>query len=83
MVRQHSIDGLRDLLNLWQLPEYKHWHAAEIVRVLITEVRILQLRGQPTGVVLHELPKQEDFLEIITRPAKGYYDSCPQSRAAI
>jgi hypothetical protein len=64
MVVQETMDGLRDVLDLWRLPEYQHWPAAFLADTVINQVRTLQLRGQPAGIVLHELLDRKMFWKL-------------------
>ena len=64
MVLHHTMDGLRDILDLWRLPEYQHWPAAFLANNVINEVRTLQLRGQPAGIVLHEILDRKMFWKL-------------------
>ncbi|MCX6907889.1 MAG: glycosyltransferase [Verrucomicrobia bacterium] len=64
MVLNHSMDGLRDILDLWCLPEYQHWPASFLTDNVINEVRILQLQGQSAGMVLREVLNRKLFLKL-------------------
>jgi glycosyltransferase involved in cell wall biosynthesis len=64
MVQQNTLDGLRDMLDLWRLPEYQHWPADLLATIAFNEVRSFQARGQPVRSVLRELTRRHLFWKV-------------------
>jgi len=52
MVQQHSIDALKDVLDLWVLPEYRLWPAHEIATIALNEARSHSKTGQSPWLVI-------------------------------
>jgi GT2 family glycosyltransferase len=59
MVNNRSIDGLRDVLDLWRLPEYSHWSSSRIASLVLTHCSNTIRKGGNLIQVLDELRRHE------------------------
>jgi len=77
MVNNRSIDGLRDVLDLWRLPEYSHWSSSSIASLVLTHCSNTIRKGGNLIQVLEELRRHDLRRKLLSgMPAAFFRKAC-------
>lgn len=82
MVVRLQLDGLRDILDLWNLPEYRHWTSAEISELVVRSLAIAVRAHTSPLSVIREINRRHVWLRLFPGLAEAIARRLTRSRGS-
>jgi glycosyltransferase involved in cell wall biosynthesis len=74
LISTSTLDGLRDILDLWQVKEYSHFPAWEIASLILTQAGIAIRNDHQISNVIHEITARHLTLRVLPGLPRALYE---------
>ena len=81
MCGNQTFDALRDILDLWHLPEYSHWASSTVASLVLLHCLDAKRKGGDLGEVIAEIRRQKLLMRLLVGVPTALFRKAFPSRA--